>query len=367
MGLRPRLALSGSTQRGQHDYGSTLQQVGARMFAFIITWITRILMGVVLIGVMGAIRQWLTRSNKVASLTVGFGNLFERGDAVVEDQSSEDDDSDSIATSPTPKPEVSSPTIPTTTSTPTTAESMSSPATKQGPVPHPVVVTPDPVPAPVTLASSAPGIDDGNGSVFQALVMLCTRSNHLPRDALHDLVTSEANSGSIQAFQEDILRTLIDNGAQDPKDQPRRHAPTIVGRSSALRQESPSARKRSVSEESLRLPRGAATDDESSTDDDMQSAADLDKAVKIGASSTSLQDAIQRMTEWDAESDHEWRKLVDACRDARFSTLRRICNEMGISPDDPVYTDTLRPHIEHINAGVSTGVHNPPVNINKQT
>lgn len=158
------------------------------MFAFIITWITRILMGVVLIGVMGAIRQWLTRSNKVASLTVGFGNLFERGDAVVEDQSSEDDDSDSIATSPTPKPEVSSPTIPTTTSTPTTAgtwwsvalrsdtfpqdisaESMSSPATKQGPVPHPVVVTPDPVPAPVTLASSAPGIDDGNGSVFQAL------------------------------------------------------------------------------------------------------------------------------------------------------------------------------------------------------
>lgn len=235
--------------------------------------------------------------------------------------------------------------------------------------------------------------------------MLCTRSNHLPRDALHDLVTSEANSGSIQAFQEDILRTLIDNGAQDPKDQPRHHAPTIVGRSSALRQESPSvrsrsaaslrqrltavqqARKRSVSEESLRLPRGAATDDESSTDDDMQSAADLDKAVKIGASSTSLQDAIQRMTEWDAESDHEWRKLVDACRDARFSTLRRICNEvrethrptttqhlsdrsasqMGISPDDPVYTDTLRPHIEHINAGVSTGVHNPPVNINKQT
>lgn len=176
--------------------------------------------------------------------------------------------------------------------------------------------------------------------------MLCTRSNHLPRDALHDLVTSEANSGSIQAFQEDILRTLIDNGAQDPKDQPRRHAPTIVGRSSALRQESPSvrsrsaaslrqrltavqqARKRSVSEESLRLPRGAATDDESSTDDDMQSAADLDKAVKIGASSTSLQDAIQRMTEWDAESDHEWRKLVDACRDARFSTLRRICNEV---------------------------------------
>eukprot|EP00474_Spongospora_subterranea_P002861 CRZ03319.1 hypothetical protein [Spongospora subterranea] len=330
------------------------------MLSYIFSWVMTITFLFAITVATGAIRQWLTKSNKVAALTIGFGDLFgdDNRQSLPLKSALIDDDSEEEPESVKPHPE----TVPMLANSSATVSPLTVSSTNNGNIIPKNIAPVESVPTSEhEMNNNGLNIEKlqekvGEDIIFQSLVLLCTRSHHLPVEALYDLVRAELTNDSIQAFQADILQSLIETSRNSP------YPPSLSKHFSTTT--SPDV-VHDILNESDEF--GEFDDEES-----LESMPNIKDEIKLHEKlndcpfpqynpGSSVHEVISMATKWGPEMNEKYNTLVNKSNQLRLSVLKDICFEESVDIQLAITVNSL---LEDVQSELRAMPHPPRISRN---